>query len=101
MEKLDLKKQLKHLYLSSAKEVSLVDVPNMKFISLEGQIEPGAMPGTSPGFARAIGALYGFAYTLKFMSKLRAEDPIDYTVMALEGLWTTPAGGADYAEAAG
>jgi hypothetical protein len=101
MEKLDLKKQLKHLYLPSAKEVSLVDVPEMKFISLEGQIEPGAMPGTSPGFARAIGALYGFAYTLKFMSKLRAEDPIDYTVMALEGLWTTPAGGSDYADAAG
>ena len=97
MERLDLKKQLKHLYLPSAKEVSLVDVPEMKFISLEGQIEPGAMPGTSPGFAQAIGALYGFAYTLKFMSKLRAQDPIDYTVMALEGLWTTPAGGEDYA----
>ena len=97
MEKLDLKKQLKYLYLPSAKEVSLVDVPEMKFISLEGQIEPGTMPGTSPGFAQAVGALYGFAYTLKFMSKLCAEDPIDYSVMALEGLWTTPAGGEDYA----
>ena len=43
MDKLDLKKQLKHLYLPSAKEVSLVDVPEMKFISLEGQIEPNAM----------------------------------------------------------
>ena len=37
------------------------------------------------------------SYTLKFMSKKRAEDPLDYGVMALEGLWTTPEGGADYA----
>jgi hypothetical protein len=32
-------------------------------------------------------ALYGISYTLKFMSKLRKDDPVDYTVMALEGLW--------------
>ncbi|MFH0916951.1 MAG: GyrI-like domain-containing protein [bacterium] len=95
--KLDLKKQLKHLYLPSAKEVAVVDVPKMKFIVVDGQIEPNATPGTSPGFAEAIGALYGFAYTLKFMSKRRPVDPVDYTVMALEGLWTTPAGGADHA----
>ena len=34
-----------------------------------------------------MGALYSAAYTLKFMFKLRKEDPIDYPVMALEGLW--------------
>jgi hypothetical protein len=95
--KLDLKKQFKHLYLPAAKEVAVVDVPEMKFIAVDGRIEPDATPGTSPGFAEAIGALYGFAYTLKFMSKLRPVHPIDYTVMALEGLWTTPSGGADYA----
>ena len=95
--KLDLKKQLKHLYLPSAREVTVVDVPEMKFIVVDGQIEPNATPGTSPAFAEAIGALYGLAYTLKFMSKQRPVDPIDYTVMALEGLWTTPSGGADYA----
>lgn len=95
--KLDLKKQLKHLYLPSAKECVLVQVPEMQFAMIDGQIEPGLMPGDSPGFAAAIGALYGAAYTLKFMSKKRAENPIDYGVMALEGLWTTPDGGADYA----
>jgi hypothetical protein len=95
--RLDLKKQLKHLYLPSAREVTVVDVPEMKFIAVDGRIEPDADPGTSPGFAEAIGVLYGFAYTLKFMSKLRPVHPIDYTVMALEGLWTTPAGGAAYA----
>jgi hypothetical protein len=35
----------------------------------------------------ALEALYGISYTLKFASKLRQENPIDYTVMALEGLW--------------
>jgi hypothetical protein len=95
--KLDLKKQLKHLYLPSAKEVTVVDVPEMKFIVVDGQIEPNATPGTSPSFAEAIGALYGLAYTLKFMSKQRPVDPIDYTVMALEGLWPTPSGETDFA----
>ncbi len=94
--KLDLKKQLKHLYVPSAKTVTVVDVPEMQFLMVDGQIEEGESPGTSPGFAEAIGVLYSLSYTLKFMSKCRAVDAIDYTVMALEGLWTTPAGGADY-----
>jgi hypothetical protein len=94
--KLDLKKQLKHLYQPSAKECVLVQVPEMQFVTVDGQVEPGLMPGDSPTFVVAIGALYGASYTLKFMSKKRAEDPIDYGVMALEGLWTTPEGGADY-----
>lgn len=95
--KLDLKKQLKHLYLPSAKEVVLVDVPEMQFVMIDGQIEKGVAPGDSPHFAGSIGALFALSYTLKFVSKLRPVDPVDYTVMALEGLWTTPSGGADYA----
>ena len=54
---------------------------------IDGQIEPGEMPGTSPAFEAAIGALYGAAYTLKFASKKRKGSPIDFPVMALEGLW--------------
>jgi hypothetical protein len=95
--KLDLKKQLRHLYLPSAKEVTVVDVPAMSFLMIDGRVEPGLSPGDSPSFTAAIGALYGLCYTLKFMSKQRRVDPIDYTVMALEGLWTTPEGGTDYA----
>jgi hypothetical protein len=97
-QKLDLKKQLKHLYLPSAKEAALVDVPEMQFAMIDGQMEAGVMPGDSPSFAAAIGALYGLSYTLKFVSKKRPVDPIDYTVMTLEGLWTTPSGGFDYTE---
>jgi hypothetical protein len=87
MSQLDLRKQWKHLYAPAAGKVALVDVPDLKFLMIDGCIEPGEAPGTSPAFGEAMAALYGAAYTLKFMSKLREDDPIDYPVMALEGLW--------------
>jgi hypothetical protein len=87
VKKLDLKKELQHLYRPSAKQVELVKVPKFNFIRVDGQIEPGQSPGTSPAFGEALEALYGAAYTLKFMSKQRKTNPIDYTVMALEALW--------------
>ncbi|HSF82592.1 MAG TPA: GyrI-like domain-containing protein [Anaerolineales bacterium] len=95
MEKLDLRKQFKHLYLPSAKKVEVVDVPEFKFVLIDGAIEPGQSPGTSPAFLQAMEALYGISYTLKFMSKQRKEGPIDYTVMALEGLWWVEGGQFD------
>jgi hypothetical protein len=87
MQKLDLKKILKSLYYPSPTKIELVDVPTMSFIKIDGAIEPDQMPGTSPLFQESVQALYGLAYTLKFMFKQRAENPIDYPVMALEGLW--------------
>jgi hypothetical protein len=97
--RLDLKKHFKHLYQPSAKKVVLVEVPELQFALVDGRLEPGLTPGESPDFAAAVGALYGISYTLKFMSKQRPSDPVDYPVMALEGLWTTPTGGADYLSA--
>jgi hypothetical protein len=90
MEKLDLRKQYKNLYLPSAKKVEVVEAPPFLFAMVDGVIEPGASPGTSPAFQDALQALYGISYTLKFMSKQRKQDglgAIDYSVMALEGLW--------------
>jgi hypothetical protein len=97
MEKLDLRKQYKHLYQPSAKKVAVVDVPAFKFTMIDGQIEPGQTPASSPSFQDAFQALYGIAYTLKFMSKLRQEDPLDFTVMVLEGLWWAEGGEFDIA----
>jgi hypothetical protein len=91
----DLRKELKYLYAPSARQVEVVDVPTFKFAVIDGQIEPGAAPGTSRSFQEALAALYGISFTLKFTSKLRQENPIDYTVMALEGLWWTAAGAFD------
>jgi hypothetical protein len=87
MEKLDLKKVLKYLYLPSAKKVELVEVPEFQFAMLDGVIQADETPGGSPGFQEAMMALYGIAYTLKFTARFRKQDPVDYPVMALEALW--------------
>jgi len=82
MAKIDYKKELKHLYQPSVKEVEVVDVPQMNFLMIDGKGDPN----TSQAFQDAVGALYSLAYTLKFMIKKRAAG-IDYGVMPLEGLW--------------
>lgn len=87
MAKLDLKKDLKYLYVPSAKKIEVVEVPAMNFVMIDGAIEPGQAPGTSPLFQENMQALYAAAYTLKFAAKLRKKNPVDYPVMALEGLW--------------
>jgi len=82
--KLDLKKEYRQLYNPSAKECSIVDVPEMQFLMIDGTGDPN----TSAAYAEAIEALYAMSYTLKFLSKMT--DSVDYTVMPLEGLWWTP-----------
>lgn len=93
---LDLKKDLKYLYAPSAKKVEVVEAPRFNFSMIDGQMESGAEPATSGAFQEALQALYGISFTLKFMSKLRKENPIDYPVMALEGLWWVEAGEFDF-----
>ena len=87
MQKLDLKKQYKEFYNPSAKKVSVVEVPKINFAMLDGTVYQGEKPGESPEYQQALQALYGISYTLKFASKKRPHNPIDYTVMPLEGLW--------------
>jgi hypothetical protein len=81
MEKIDLKKTLKHLYEPSAKAFTIVDVPSMNFIMIDGQ----GNPNTSREYVESIQALYSASYTLKF--KIKKELAVDYPVMASEGLW--------------
>jgi hypothetical protein len=95
MQKIDLKKDLKYLYVPSAKKIEMVEVPAMNFVMIDGAIEPDLAPSTSPLFAEAMQALYNAAYTLKFAAKLRKENPVDYPVMALEGLWWVEDGSFD------
>ena len=90
--KLDLRKQHRELYAPPAKEVIVVDVPEFLYLALDGRIEAGAGPSDSESFREAMSAVYGVAYGLKFMSKLRADNPIDFKVMAMEGLWSTESG---------
>jgi len=82
--KIDLKRQLRELY-AAAREPTLIDVPELAFIMIDGHGDPN----TSPEYSEAIEALYTIAYTAKFAVK-RAPEGIDYGVMPLEGLWWTP-----------
>jgi len=82
MEKIDYKKELKHLYKSSDKNVEVVEVPQMSFLLIDGEGDPN----TSQSFQDAIDVLYPLSYTLKFIIK-RGEIGIDYGVLPLEGLW--------------
>ncbi len=82
MEKIDFKKDLKHLYKPSAKVVETVTVPEMNFCMIDGE----GNPNTSSAYGEAIEALYSVSYTLKFMVK-KGVLAIDYGVLPLEGLW--------------
>ncbi len=87
MKKLDLKKELKHLYNPTSGKPVIVEVPRMNFIMIDGEGDPN----TSETFQKALEVLYGISYTIKFASKKELE--VDYPVMALEGLWWgTPKG---------
>jgi len=82
MEKVDFKKELKHLYSPSNKDFSIVKVPEMKYLMVDG----AGNPNTVAAYSEAVEALYSVAYTLKFASKNKLGK--DYVVMPLEGLWT-------------
>jgi hypothetical protein len=90
MEKVDHKKVLKEFYRPSAKKPSIVDVPEMNFLMVDGKGDPN----TSQEYVDAMGVLYPIAYTLKF--KLKKEKRADYTVMPLEGLWWIEGEGTFY-----
>lgn len=82
MEKIDLKKELKHLYGPSARGVVEVDVPTLNYLMVDGEGDPN----TSQAYAEAIEALFTVSYTVKFMIR-KGPAAIDYGVMPLEGLW--------------
>ncbi len=82
MEKIDFKKEMKHLYQPSAKEVVQVDVPTANYLMVDGEGDPN----TSQTYSDPIEVLYAVSYTVKFMIK-KGMLAIDYGVMPLEGLW--------------
>jgi hypothetical protein len=87
MPKIDLRKQLKHLYNPPKNKFTVVDVPAMNFLMIDGE----GNPNTSIEFQEAMETLYSMSYTLKFALKFGkyGGKKYDYPVMALEGLWWT------------
>jgi hypothetical protein len=94
VDKVDLKKELKAFYKPSAKAFSIVEVPPMQFLMVDG----AGNPNTAKAYTDAIETLYAVSYTVKFM--IKQEHGRDYGVMPLEGLWWgTPKGKTHYTEA--
>jgi hypothetical protein len=79
-EKLDLRKRYKELY-SAKTEPSLVAVPELAAIAVDGAGDPNG----SEVFQDCMAALYAAAYTLKFA--LKKSRGLDWTVMPPEGDW--------------
>ena len=40
MEKIDLKKEMKGIYIASSKAVMIVDIPAMNFLMIDGEGDP-------------------------------------------------------------
>ena len=81
MTKTDFKKELRHLYKPTAKEFTVVEVPRLQFLMVDGHGDPN----TAQEYKDAIEALYAVAYRVKFASKRELDR--DYVVLPLEGLW--------------
>jgi hypothetical protein len=80
MDKLDLKKTYKALY-AAKEQPALIEVPELHYLMVDGHGDPN----DNPLFTDGMGAVYGLAYTLKFM--LKKQSVADYAVMSLQGLW--------------
>jgi len=84
MSKIDLKKESKALYNVVGNGVSLIEVPAMNYLIIDG----AGNPNTSTDYREAIETLFGLSYGIKFA--YRKETEVDYGVLPLEGLWWTP-----------
>jgi hypothetical protein len=82
MTRRDLKRELGDLYRARTAP-SIVDVPAMRYLVVDGKGAPG-----EGSFQDAISALYSIAYTLKF--ELKQAGRFDFVVPPLEALWWTP-----------
>lgn len=85
MDKLDYKKEFKELY--NPKTVpSIIEVPEMKFIQIDGRGNPNDEGGA---YQQALELLYALTYTIKMAPKSGSmpKDYFEYVVPPLEGLW--------------
>ena len=92
----DYKKEYKEFYLPKS-EPGLILVPPVNYLAVRGKGDPNEADGA---YKRAVGLLYGVAYTIKMSKKgdRCIDGYFDYVVPPLEGLWWQPGTeGIDYA----
>lgn len=90
METIDFKRQYRKLYSAPQGTPTIVDVPPLQYLMVDGSGDPN----TSPRFREAMSGLYPVAYTLRFA--IKAEEQVAYSVMPLQGLWWLPDGDFDF-----
>lgn len=81
----DYKKEYKEFYIPP-KKPTIVEVPKMNYIAVRGQGNPNEEEGE---YKKAIGLLYGIAFTIKMSYKgtHKMEGYFQYVVPPLEGFW--------------
>lgn len=72
---------MKDLLAPSSRDFTLVDVPELQFLMIDGM----GRPGTGQEYQQALEALYAVSYKTKFISK--ATQNKDYVVPPLQALW--------------
>ena len=81
----DYKKEYKEFYMPKSKP-GILTIPRMNYLAVRGKGDPNREDGE---YKRAIGLLYGVAFTIK-MSRLGSHSIdgfFDYVVPPLEGFW--------------
>ena len=92
----DFKKEYKEFYMPKG-EPGIIKVPPMNYLAVRGQGDPNLEDGE---YKKAIGLLYGIAFTIKMSKKNdhMIEGFFDYVVPPLEGFWWQEGvTGVDYA----
>ena len=81
MPKMDFKKEFKELYTASKNKPTILEVPEINYLMIDGQGDPN----TSLEYKQAMETLFPVSFKVKFISK--KEKSQDYVVMPLEGIW--------------
>jgi hypothetical protein len=92
----DYKKEYKEFYMPP-KKPGIIEIPPMNYLAVRGKGNPNEEGGE---YSRAIGALYGVAWTIKMSYKgsHKIEGFFEYAVPPLEGFWWQEGvAGVDYA----
>lgn len=80
LRKVDLKKKYKTFYSERRGNISIIEVPEFKYLMCSGNGGP-----CSDAYKNALEALFPLAYHIKF--SMRTAREVDYGVMPLESLW--------------
>lgn len=81
MPKVDFKKTLKHIYNAPTNKPSMVEIPKMNYLMVDGKGLPGEQ-----NFIDACGTIFPVAFVAKFIAKAKWPEK-DYVVPPLEVKW--------------